>query len=134
MYKLKSEDLSTLGSMGSTTRTNFIKYFETVEEAKEYAQNDYDSHNSKYRRKAQKIKWKHRLDPPRDIDNYCSGDMGFVMYDIDLLTIEDSTKVQRKKKLKKILLVQLDDMLKNVDEHSKEDFINILKDIKNELK
>jgi hypothetical protein len=79
MYKLISENLLNLGgAMGlQHTTTNWEKYFKNVLAAKEYAEKDY--------RKSckEKIKWS------KGGGVITSGDLLFVMYDIEKVKVED---------------------------------------------
>ena len=76
MYCLISEDLRGLGGpMGTeSTAINFEKYFNYLDNAKDYAQRDY---------KQRPIQWK------RNKTTYSSGDLGFVMYTITRVETED---------------------------------------------
>lgn len=67
VYSLESENLSSLGSMGSSSTTNFVRLFSTKEYAKEYAEKDYGD----------KIEWENDRS-----GGCCSGDLRYVMYNI----------------------------------------------------
>lgn len=74
MYVLISEDLTSLGAMGSRTTTNWRKYFKSLVSAKAFAEKDY----------GEPIKW------GRSSRNaYCSGDLRYVMYTIHQVHTED---------------------------------------------
>ena len=81
MYSLTSENLTHLGGpMGSEyTTTNWRKYFETLEEAKEYAEKDYNG--------KEKIKWS-------GSNKIHSQDLLFVMYQIEeIIPIKENKNV-----------------------------------------
>jgi hypothetical protein len=116
VYSLTSEDLSNLGGpMGCEhTSTNFIKYFKDVEKAKKYAFKDYMKTiiNRRYRdgsdrssssddpqdEKSEKIralenkmeieKAKKEFKWRRDGSGWTTGDLNFVMYDIQKLMVK----------------------------------------------
>jgi hypothetical protein len=67
IYKLRSENLSGLGQMGSSSSTNWEKYFSKVSLAKKFAEKDY----------RREIKWK------KSGNRHTSGDLRYVMYDIE---------------------------------------------------
>ena len=75
MYKLRNEDLTHLGGpMGAEyTTTRYNKYFTTVDKAKNFAEKEYGKpiNWTKYNR------------------SISSGDLGYVMYDITLVEIEE---------------------------------------------
>lgn len=72
MYKLISENLTSLGHQGSSSTVNWTRYFDGFAKAKRAAEKDYGS----------KIEWEH-------LDNYTtSGDLNYVMYDIRSIKVE----------------------------------------------
>lgn len=77
-YKLISEDLSNLGSMGSSSRINYIKFFRELENAKKFALNEYKEDTD-----GKTFKFKNKK------GYLLSGDLGFVMYTISELKFED---------------------------------------------
>lgn len=81
MYSLMSENLSGLGGpMGSEhTTTNWVKYFFTKGNAKVYAERDYKENGG-----TEDIKW------VRTNNGIRTQDLGFVMYHIDEIVVEDS--------------------------------------------
>ena len=71
IFKLLSEDLSDVGRQGGSSTTNWTRYFYNKKTAQQYAVSDYGN----------QIKWKNQ--PGR----LSSGDLGYVMYTIDVLDI-----------------------------------------------
>ena len=73
LYSLTSEDLSGLGSMAhQETPVNWVKYYSSIPAAKKAAEKDYGN----------PIKWR----------GNCSGDLSYVMYTIEKVTIEVDPK------------------------------------------
>ena len=81
IYMLTSEDLSHLGGpMGSEyTTTNYVKPFEDLEAAQEYAEKEYKRGKITWTKDKKKAKW-------------CSGDLAFVMYNIEEVKVGVSKK------------------------------------------
>lgn len=77
MYSLTSENLSGLGGSMGTERTwaNWVKYFNSIKEAKAYAEKDYTG--------GRDLVWS------RTSAGYCSPDLGYVMYWISKIKTED---------------------------------------------
>lgn len=79
MYRLTSSDISNVGGpMGHpNTRafTLFHKYFYSLSNAKEYAEKDYHGPH--------KFKWR------KDNGRWLSPDLGYVMYHIEKVKVED---------------------------------------------
>jgi len=77
MYELTSTDLTNLGGpMGTeSTSENFHKLFASLESAKSAAERDYNQSRGP-------IKWK------RNGRGWTSGDLGYVMYDIEKVRVE----------------------------------------------
>lgn len=75
---LRSINLTNLGGpMGSeSTFSNFEKPFKSMKEAKEYGEKDYETSGRK-----EKIKWSNTN------GNACSGDLDFVMYEIEKINM-----------------------------------------------
>lgn len=87
IYELESENLSNLGSMGSTTHKNYTKLFYNSEDAMLFAEEEY----------GKKIKWK-----SHNSKIITSGDLNYVMYNIHRKEILGSINTERKMKLNKI--------------------------------
>ena len=66
VYKVLSEDLRTLGHMGSSPGFNWEKLAKDLKTAKKLAEDDY----------GEKIKWS------KEDNYYSSGDLRFVMYTV----------------------------------------------------
>jgi len=81
LYQLESQDLTTLYSMGSIPRTNWVKYFTTVEAAKRYAEKDYKKEAEV--KKPEKIEWSRE-----GKSRWCTQDLRFVMYEISEIEVE----------------------------------------------
>lgn len=73
MFSVVSENLSGLGYMGSTTSTNWQKYFRKLEKAKDFCEEEYGD----------KIEWVEEEGVVR------SPDLRYVMYWITPLEFED---------------------------------------------
>jgi len=82
IYELESENLTKLGGPMGTERTstNWRKFFNSIDNAKKFAQKDYNK-NSK--REDTKLKW------TEEEDHIRTDDMGFVMYYIRVVKTED---------------------------------------------
>lgn len=83
MVELTSENLTCVGGPMGTERTwtNWRKFFNTIEDAKAYAEKDYNK----------EIQWDKSKGPTRDfvpLDLTCSGDLGYVMYHIRDVKVE----------------------------------------------
>lgn len=78
MYRLVSENLTNMGGPMGTEHTfpNWQKYFSTIDKAKAYAEGD-------YRYKSKTIEW------IATEKGYRSQDLGYVMYHIDKVEMED---------------------------------------------
>jgi hypothetical protein len=78
MFQLVSEDLTHLGgSMGTEyTTENYTKHFSTDDKAKKHAEKEYGSEIKWERKKEKKVSW-------------CSGDLGYVMYHIKEITLDE---------------------------------------------
>ena len=128
MYKLESENLLTLTSMGSSTTTNYIKYFLTIDDAKKYAEIEFKSVNPN----SKKIQWKPVYEHFSSGDlGYSSGDLGYVMYNISGVSLEiTNIKFKRKLKLMSLLKNEINNVLENVDKVSKDELFELLKQIK----
>ena len=84
MFSLTSENLSVLGGPMGKERTwnNWTKYFNAVDAAKKFAEKDY----------GKEIDWSKSKGPTRNlvpIDLLCSGDLGYVMYHIKEVEVEE---------------------------------------------
>lgn len=78
VYGLLSENMSGLGTMGSSPTENWRRYFRSIRGAKDAADIDYRKHG-----RFSGIKW------CRDGRNgWSSGDLSFVMYGITKLKVE----------------------------------------------
>ena len=77
IYQLESENLTSLGRMGDTSTTNWIKLFSTLEYATAHAEADYKKYFW-----AEEIKW------TKDRSGGCgSQDLNWVMYNIRLVRL-----------------------------------------------
>ena len=80
IFKLVSTDMTHLGGpMGSEyTTTNFVKYFSSVDNAKKHAEKDFGD------QRTEPIEWK-----KKNKSGFTSGDLRYVMYDIESVVLED---------------------------------------------
>ena len=85
IYELEATDMTHCGGpMGSEyTESLWHKFFSSLQKAKDYAEKDYSKQASRKR----KITWIFVRD--RFSREYTSRDLGFIMYDIRRVQIED---------------------------------------------
>jgi hypothetical protein len=80
IFKLISENLTNLGGPMGTEHTfaNWVKYFDSVDNAKEYAMKDYTNGGI--------LRW--TFEWVMDLNGWRSPDLGFVMYHINEVKVE----------------------------------------------
>ncbi len=76
LYALICEDMSGLGMQGSTSTTNWRRYFTTAAKAKKYAAAHFNVGNE-----TRKLQWE------KTEDGWTTGDMSYVMYEVKKLKV-----------------------------------------------
>jgi len=78
-YKLTSENLRNVGTMGGSSYINYTKYFTNLENAKKFARDEYKEKNN-----GKTFRFKKETN-----NRLTSGDKGYVLYDITPVKFED---------------------------------------------